>query len=45
MKEKKCRITITIDPILNKIINEIIYNKSKYIEGLINADLSKKLKL
>jgi hypothetical protein len=40
-EEKKVRITLTIDPEINKIIEDNCRNRSRYIENLIYADLVK----
>ena len=41
MKKTKITIAITIDRKLSNIIDEIISNRSKYIEWLIYQDLKK----
>lgn len=43
--EKKVTITVTINPTLMGLINELYNNKSKYIERLIYQDLLKNKKL
>ena len=44
-EEKKIRTTITINRNLDKIVTDLMPNKSKYIEWLIYQDLSKTNKL
>ena len=39
-EEKKVRVIITLDPVLNKFICEKS-NKSKYVETLIQLDFNK----
>lgn len=39
--EKKVRTSISINPTLNKKVEELYKNKSKYIEWLIYKDLRK----
>jgi hypothetical protein len=41
MKKKKVNISISIDKKLNSYIDELISNKSKYLEYLIYEDLIK----
>lgn len=41
IEEKKVRLTITVNPELDKIISELHTNKSKYVEWLIYQDLRK----
>ena len=40
-EKKKVRITLTIDPEINKIIEDNCRNRSRYIENLIYVDLLK----
>lgn len=40
-ENKKIRVTITMNNEINKLINSITENKSKYIEWLIYKDLIK----
>ena len=42
LNSKKIKFSITINPILFKKIDILEFNKSKYIEGLIYADLLSK---
>lgn len=42
LNSKKIKFSITINPILFEKINILEFNKSKYIEGLIYADLLSK---
>ena len=44
-KERKLRVTITINRELNDIVGDLMENKSKYIEWLIYQDLEKNKKL
>ena len=39
--EKRIRVTITLDRLLNEKLNILVNNKSKYIEDLIINDLNK----
>lgn len=41
-EERKVKFSVTIDPILFNKLNEIITNKSKYVEELIRKDLKKR---
>lgn len=41
----KTNITVSIDRNLYNIMNELIMNRSKYIEWLISKDLKKKRKI
>jgi len=41
-KKEKTTISLSIDKKLNKYMNELFENKSKYIEWLIYQDLTKK---
>jgi hypothetical protein len=40
-EKKKVRVTLTIDPEINKIIEDNCRNRSRYIENLIYVDLLK----
>ena len=42
LEERKVKIGISLDRKLNDILENKIYNKSKYIEELIRKDLKKK---
>jgi hypothetical protein len=41
VEKKKVRITLTIDPEINKVIENNCRNRSRYIENLICVDLLK----
>ena len=41
LEEKKVKISITIDAELNKKIDAITYNKSKFIEDLVIKHIDK----
>lgn len=41
-EERKVKFSVTIDPIIFNKLNELISNKSKYVEELIRKDLKKR---
>lgn len=43
--EKKVSVTLTLNPMLIKKVDELCNNKSKYVERLIYNDLLKKNKI
>lgn len=42
LEERKVKIAISLDRNINQILENKVFNKSKYIEDLIRKDLKKK---
>lgn len=41
-EERKVKFSVTIDPTIFNKLNELVSNKSKYVEELIRKDLKKR---